>query len=115
MQTLVGLMCWLAAKVTRSPFFARFDRVGQVADADQVALVEQRDAVGSPSSRSPRSTLSAIGWSDGSLINERSSRTGMGTAYSSNRLMASVTLWPPNPKQLLSTASHLALHGLFGV
>ena len=31
-------------------------------------------------------------------------------AHSSKRLTASVTLWPPKPKLLLSAASHLALH-----
>ena len=38
-------MCWFAANVTRSPCFARFDRVGQVADAKQIGASEQRDAV----------------------------------------------------------------------
>ena len=92
------------------------DRVGHVADAEQIGALEQRDAVGLRESRSPRSTLSAIGRSAGSLISARvESNRQWARRHSSNRLMASETLWPPNPKLLLNTARTARFTAVFGV
>ena len=41
MQTLVGLMCWLAEKKTRSPFRRAVGEVGQHAEAEQVGGVRR--------------------------------------------------------------------------
>src|SRR2546422_6489123 len=59
-QTLVGLMCWFAAKETRSPFLARF------ASSANPPIVRRSHELNSarPSSRvrrSLRATFSAIG------------------------------------------------------
>ncbi len=80
MQMFVGLMCWFAAKVTRSPFFARFTASAMWPIAEQVVRLEQRDAVrrrrGARRARPCRD-----GRSDGSLISAKSSETaGDGTA-----------------------------------
>ena len=64
MQTLVGLMCWFAEKVTRSPCSAPVGGVGQGAEAEQIGRLEERNAVRRREALARR-TLSAIGRSSG--------------------------------------------------
>src|SRR6266540_6001670 len=64
-QTLVGLMCWLAAKQTRSPFRRRLARSASRPIVRRSC--ESKSArPSSRESRSPRSTLSTTGASAGS-------------------------------------------------
>ena len=44
-QTLVGLMCWLAEKKTRSPFRRRVGEVRQAAESEQIGGGVERQAV----------------------------------------------------------------------
>src|SRR5450759_5411673 len=78
MQTFVGLMCWLAAKVTRSPFRARFD-ASAIAPRPSRSDVWKSAAPAAWVRRSPASTLSAIGSNAGSVTRERSNETARAT------------------------------------
>ena len=62
MQMFVGLMCWFAANVTRSPFFARFTASAMWPMPSRSATLEQRDAVGV---REPLAAFDLVGDRDG--------------------------------------------------
>src|SRR5690242_7384482 len=79
MQTFVGLMCWLDAKVTRSPCFARFIASARV-PSPRRSGVRKRATPSAGESRSPAMTRSAIACSAGSEMRERSNTTAAGTA-----------------------------------
>src|SRR5207249_8530190 len=64
-HTFVGLICWLAAKYTRSPFRARFARSASRPIVSR-SLDSKRASASSRVRRSLRETLSAILSSDGS-------------------------------------------------
>src|SRR5438874_1997609 len=75
---LVGLMCWFAAKVTRSPCLARF-AASAIAPRPMTSAVVNRVAPSAGESRSPCSILSASGTSAASLISRRSICATTGT------------------------------------
>src|SRR5918993_1048190 len=65
MQTFVGLMCWFAANVTRSPCFARLTASAR-APTPRMSGESKSVRASASSSRWPAATLSAIGRSAGS-------------------------------------------------
>src|SRR5215212_2425687 len=79
MQTLVGLMCWFDANVTRSPCLARFTASASVPSPIR-SPVRKSATPSAGASRSPAMTLSAIGISAGSAMRERSNTTAEGKA-----------------------------------
>src|SRR6266702_2941914 len=129
-QTLVGLMCWFAAKETRSPFLARF------ASSANPPIVRRSHELNSarPSSRvrrSLRATFSAIGARARSRAVTDVGDYGLRIAdwrgrvanpqfairnpqFHAARRTASVTLWPPNPNEFDSASSTGRFTALLG-
>src|SRR5437667_12668573 len=74
-QTFVGLMCWFAAKYTRLPLRRRLARSASRPMPRRSGELKSVSA-SARLRRSPRSTLSAIGWRAGSraVMDARASR-----------------------------------------
>ena len=111
MQTFVGLMCWLAAKVTRSPCFARFTASASV-PRPRRSDVRKSATPSSDVSRSPAMTLSAIACSAGSEMRERSNTTAVGTGLLLEALDDERDVVAAEARAVAQRGAHLALLGL---
>src|SRR5215831_1274832 len=111
MQMFVGLMCWFAAKVTRSPCFARLT-ASAMWPIPSRSLLSKSATPSLAVSRSPRSTLAATGRSAGSLISAASSETaGDGTALLLEALDGEGHVVTPKAKAVAQHGAHRPVGG----